>query len=348
MMSAAVHCPPLSRCQLSSRPANCSYAPVAATVAVMACHFQATSWSLSPASTPICANTDLRHNDAFAAVCYQSRGGSWAAFTTSGFDARRGIPAELHINSARYWRYPGVRRGLAVISGGTGERKSPFGGVGDVELSVGLDAARTEIDQYESRSYEEVVANEDADDRNVTLRARADQAVAFHHVLSDAIVRTSVPDGRFKRVNRDRQNATGLELLANVEIEAVSIGAELTIQDTWLSGEAGVASEPEYQPDVVAGVSAGAWLPLGVRVDARGRYIGRQTCVNPETNLPGVITSSSRVDAETARSWRLRSGWLSNLEMGAAIDNISDAAIYDQCGLPQPGRTIRFQVRLRQ
>jgi outer membrane receptor protein involved in Fe transport len=79
------------------------------------------------------------------------------------------------------------------------------------------------------------------------------QAVAFYHVLSDAIVRTSVAGGRFKRVNRDRQSATGAELLATVGIEAVSLGAELTIQDTWLSDDRGVASEPEYQPDVVAG-----------------------------------------------------------------------------------------------
>jgi iron complex outermembrane receptor protein len=173
------------------------------------------------------------------------------------------------------------------------------------------------------------------------------QAVAFYHVLSDAIVRTSVAGGRFKRVNRDRQSATGAELLATVGIEAVSLGAELTIQDTWLSDDRGVASEPEYQPDVVAGVSAGASLPFGVRADARGKYIGRQMCVNAETNAQSVIASSRRVDAEAAKSWRMRGGWLSTLEASVAVDNISDATIYDQCGLPQPGRIMRLQVRLR-
>ena len=30
-----------------------------------------------------------------------------------------------------------------------------------------------------------------------------------------------------------------------------------------------------------------------------------------------------------------------------AVDNVANSAIYDQCGLPQPGRTLRLQVRLR-
>jgi hypothetical protein len=29
-----------------------------------------------------------------------------------------------------------------------------------------------------------------------------------------------------------------------------------------------------------------------------------------------------------------------------AVDNLTDAASYDQCGLPRPGRMLRAQIRL--
>lgn len=35
------------------------------------------------------------------------------------------------------------------------------------------------------------------------------------------------------------------------------------------------------------------------------------------------------------------------IELAAGGDNLTDEVIYDQCGLPQPGRTFRVQLRLR-
>jgi iron complex outermembrane receptor protein len=29
------------------------------------------------------------------------------------------------------------------------------------------------------------------------------------------------------------------------------------------------------------------------------------------------------------------------------LDNVTDATVYDQCGLPQPGRTLRLGLDLR-
>lgn len=439
-------------------------------------------------------NTDLRHNDAFAALRFESHAGAWAAFTAAGFDAARGIPAELHLANARYWRYPELRRGLAVISGGTGARPSPLGGRGDVELSIGLDAAHTEIDQFTSRSYQQIEAEEDSDDRNLTLRVRADQtlgaraelrtaftyadvnhdevltpgtsasyrqrlwsagselalkgvlpagrislgaaydwadtpesgdkpslgelhewgaragfttsvsdrallhggisrrarfpalrelysgalgrfepnpdltpetlvaaeagvtlrvgrgevqAVAFRHALSDAIVRVSTPARKFKRVNRDNQTGTGLELIVSAALGRIGLGADATLQHTTLEADDGSASEPEYQPDVLAGASLTAALPFELRLDTRARYVGRQSCVNPETDALDTIDAATTVDAEIGRTFRVRAGWASRFDTTLAIDNIGDTATYDQCGLPQAGRTLRLQIRLR-
>ncbi len=440
-------------------------------------------------------NTALVHRDAFAAARLQTRHGTWASLTASGYSAQRGIPAELHIESARYWRYPRLRRGLAVLAAGTGERASPFGGVGDVEASIGIDAGHTEIDQYDTRAYQNVVASEDSDDHNISMRMRADQtlggraelgsaftyadirhdelltpggaasyrqrlwsigselslriarngsrisagaaydgantpesgdkpplgtlhswgaragvtslvvdgrvllhagasrrsrfpalrelysgalgrfepnpslrpenlvaaeaggtlrftrgelqAVAFRHVLSDAIVRVSVPGRKFKRVNRDRQSSNGLELLANVAAGAATLGADLTWQSSVLEDAQGQESEPEYQPTLLAGMSLTAPMPWQLRLDTRVRYVGRQSCINAETAARTSLAASGRVDAELGRAWPIRAGWMTRLEAAAAVDNAGDTTVYDQCGLPQPGRTLRLQVRVR-
>jgi hypothetical protein len=33
--------------------------------------------------------------------------------------------------------------------------------------------------------------------------------------------------------------------------------------------------------------------------------------------------------------------------LAVGVDNLTDEVIYDQCGLPQPGRTLRIQLRVR-
>ncbi|NIR40936.1 MAG: hypothetical protein GWN73_36085, partial [Actinobacteria bacterium] len=60
------------------------------------------------------------------------------------------------------------------------------------------------------------------------------QVVGFHQRLTDAIVRTAVGDGRLQRVNRDRVLSTGVEVLANYELDAVSLDADLTLQNVEL------------------------------------------------------------------------------------------------------------------
>jgi iron complex outermembrane receptor protein len=48
------------------------------------------------------------------------------------------------------------------------------------------------------------------------------------------------------------------------------------------------------------------------------------------------------------RSFSLASsGFFSELDASLSVDNLGDVVAYDQCGLPQPGRTIRVAVRMR-
>jgi hypothetical protein len=47
----------------------------------------------------------------------------------------------------------------------------------------------------------------------------------------------------------------------------------------------------------------------------------------------------SRVFAFGAGPWQ-------RLDLSIAVDNLADQPIFDQAGLPQPGRTFRIQTRL--
>jgi iron complex outermembrane receptor protein len=450
-----------------------------------------------PGDEDLRLNTDLQHFDGFASLSFRPVSGWWADASMSAFKAERGIAPEMHIASPRFWRYPTTARVFGVIAGGTGQRRSPFGGAGDVELSLGIDGGHTEIDQFADNTYSTLDAEEDFDDRNLTVRMRADQTiyrngelragftyadinhdevltpgaaasyrqqlwsgalelhwnaqriaqgtqfsvggaidgadtpesgdkpalealtamgaragftsvlrrnllvhagasvrsrfpalrelysgalgrfepnpdlqperlsaveagvsfshtrgqvqvVAFHHALEDAIVRVSVGGGRFQRVNRDRQRGTGVEMLSGWRLGEFSLSGDVVIQDTELQDQtAGTTSEPEYQPDLLAGLGLAGPLPLRARFDLRARHTGRQSCINPDSGSRTGIPSARRFDAELSRAWQRRGRWTSAIELAVAADNFSNELIYDQCGLPQPGRTLRIQLRLR-
>jgi iron complex outermembrane recepter protein len=452
-------------------------------------------------------NTDLVHRDGFLALRYLDDDGAWATLASSAFVARRGIPAELHSGSPRYWRYPHVSRGVAVLSGGTGDRDTPFGGRGDLEASVGVDVGRSEIVAYETGDYARPTDYEDGDDVTLTLRLLGDhtlgaagdlrgaftlaeithderlraagetdaralryrqriwslggevgrsfdlsdgplarlrlsvgaaldgaatpesgdkpgldalhdwggrlgataptaggglllhagvsrrarfpalrelysgalgrfepnpalrpellvaveagathefgggdvQVVGFHRRLTDAIERVTLTGGRFQRVNRAEVRSAGVELMGATRVRGLELAGDLTLQRVRLV-ENGTepAGHPEYQPDILGGVTAALNLPLGVRGSGTARYVGPQYCADP--NGPGELrlAGSTRFDVDAIRPLRLRAaGALSRLDVTAAVENVGDAAIYDQCGLPQPGRTLRLQVRLR-
>ena len=37
---------------------------------------------------------------------------------------------------------------------------------------------------------------------------------------------------------------------------------------------------------------------------------------------------------------------MGTLQTSLSLDNLADAAVFDQCGLPRPGRLLRLQFRL--
>ncbi|HEX6309019.1 MAG TPA: TonB-dependent receptor [Longimicrobiales bacterium] len=175
------------------------------------------------------------------------------------------------------------------------------------------------------------------------------QAVGFYRRLEDAIEQMALPDGRRQRVNLGAVRSAGAELLGAVRLGAARISGDLTIQRVRLLREgAAQRMRPEYQPAFMAGVQTSVPLPFGITASADARHVGAQYCLNPDGPGELRLDASTRYDAALARAFSARrSGPASRLELRAAVDNIADSAIHDQCGLPQPGRTLRIQLSVR-
>lgn len=186
-----------------------------------------------------------------------------------------------------------------------------------------------------------------------TLRAGVSQlqVVGFHQRLEDGIVRTSVATAegrRFQRVNEHEVRSTGLELLAGGRLGPVDLHGDLTLQRTRGHDPDGRAFHLEYEPAWVGKLGAQAPLPWDVVAWSDVRFAADQYCENPEVGGLQAFDTDPNVDLGVRRGFSTgaRGAALSRLEVSLGVDNAGDAAVFDQCGLPQPGRTFRVQMRL--
>jgi iron complex outermembrane receptor protein len=175
------------------------------------------------------------------------------------------------------------------------------------------------------------------------------QGVVFRHRLDDAVVRITQPDRRFKRINRDEIRSTGIELLAGWHKGAISLTSDAVLQRVRIEDPvvSGTERRPENQPEFRIGADAG--VPIGNIVQGRLsiEHSGSQYCVNPDLARNQRLPSQTVTGAGIERVWTVASGLWSQLVTSVQVDNLADNAVYDQCGLPQPGRTLRLGVALR-
>jgi iron complex outermembrane receptor protein len=176
------------------------------------------------------------------------------------------------------------------------------------------------------------------------------QAVVFHHRLEDAIVRVTLPNRLFRRINRDELRSTGMELLAGVTRNRVTLSGDVLVQHVRIQDPAvrGTQRQPELQPAFRSNVDLAMPLPLGARGRVGLNYTGRQYCVNPDLGGNVSLGAQALLNGGAEREFGLRGGGLlSRLVASIAVDNLGDSAFFDQCGLPYAGRTLRFGVALR-
>jgi iron complex outermembrane receptor protein len=172
------------------------------------------------------------------------------------------------------------------------------------------------------------------------------QAVLFYQRLSDAIVRVSLGDGTLQRQNRDIIRSAGLELLASYFWRRISLTGDLTLKDVTQEDPQAPAGQgnPEYQPWIVGGLGVSSPLGLGIWGTGRVRHVGPRYCVKPDSDQEDRLDSDTWLDLEFGRGFDVSGAAGRRMELLVALDNATDAAAYDQCGLPQPGRLLRFQV----
>ena len=179
------------------------------------------------------------------------------------------------------------------------------------------------------------------------------QVNAFHHDLRDAVVRITLPDPdrRFQRVNRDRIRSFGIELLGGIAFSsraerAVTLTGDATLQDISIADQlAGGIRHAENNPELRGMLELGLPLPARLRGFANARYTGTQYCIHGDTGGEMQLPARAQTNLALERRFSLATrGAVRALRAVLALDNATNTAIYDQCGLPQPGRTLRLMV----
>ena len=69
--------------------------------------------------------------------------------------------------------------------------------------------------------------------------------------------------------------------------------------------------------------------------------------VNPDLGRNQRLAPQQVAGGGVERAWPVASSLWSKLVASVSVDNLMDSAVYDQCGLPQAGRTLRFGLALR-
>jgi iron complex outermembrane receptor protein len=174
------------------------------------------------------------------------------------------------------------------------------------------------------------------------------QTAMFRHELSDAVARTSTPEGRYRRINRDMIISTGIELLIGTSIASAELQGDVMLQNVAVEDPASGSGpvQPEHMPEFTAGFDVTAPILLGIMALTSLRHTGEQFCVHPELGADVPLEGKTRVDLGLRRDWHVGQGLWSAIRTTVSLDNVADNAVFDQCGMPQPGRTVRLGIEM--
>jgi len=172
------------------------------------------------------------------------------------------------------------------------------------------------------------------------------QVVLFRHDLTDAIRRITFADGSRQRVNSDELESRGVEVFLSQSFGPIGAGGDLRLQAVDLSDPGtALSSEPENVPEQ-EGRAWAEWSPSpNVRVRGEAEYTGSQFCQDPSTGSDTELDGGTWLNALVSKVWSV-GGVFDRVETTLRAVNLTDTALYDQCGLPRPGRSLTMQVRL--
>ncbi len=174
------------------------------------------------------------------------------------------------------------------------------------------------------------------------------QTTLFRHDLSDAVVRTSTADRKYLRINRDKIISTGVELFIGASIGGAKVQGDVMFQGVEVEDPAAGTGpiQPEHMPKFKAGLEVTAPVFLGITGLTSVRHTGDQYCVHPDLGTDIELNGKTGIDVGLRRNWHVGAGLWSAIRTTVSLDNIADAAVFDQCGMPQPGRTVRVGIEM--
>ncbi|MCC7000846.1 MAG: TonB-dependent receptor [Gemmatimonadaceae bacterium] len=239
-----------------------------------------------------------------------------------------GASARVHASASRRGRFPALRE----LYSGSLNRFEPNPGLRPENL-IAVEAGASFGDA----------------DRPRGLTA---QLIGFHHWLDDGIVRTNfATTTRFIRVNRDETRAAGMEALlgwrggdTGPSITLDLVAQTVNIRDITAGG---ADRKPEHMPSVRAMLDGTMPIAAGVVVGANLAHIGNQYCVNPNSGNDDLLTAQTIGGFTAHRNFAMVAGGFRTVRILAGLDNVTNAAVYEQCGLPRAGRTLRLGFDLR-
>ncbi len=164
----------------------------------------------------------------------------------------------------------------------------------------------------------------------------------FASWLDGGIERVALPDRQFQRRNVDDIRTLGVEgVLAWRPAGAWAVAAHHTVLSARRQREDGWTGPVEDRPASVSWVSASWAAPAGLHLDLEGVFTGPRESADVTDEEDGLRRLPAQLCANARVAWRLdRPGPLSRAELFVRVNNVFDAGLWSQTGLPEAGRTL--------
>ncbi len=138
-------------------------------------------------------------------------------------------------------------------------------------------------------------------------------------------------------------------IFGNDRERSVTLNADATFQSISIFDQTAGDAErhPENNPETRGRVELGLPLPWQMRGFAAARNIGTTYCLHADSGEEVTLDGATTTDLAIQRTFVTRpSGPFRWLRAVLALDNVGNTALYDSCGLPQPGRTLRLMMTI--
>ena len=138
-------------------------------------------------------------------------------------------------------------------------------------------------------------------------------------------------------------------MLGAVDHAGRSVGLDIVAQRVRVRNlfAGGGGQKPEQMPGLRARLDGSVPVVAGVVLGMSISHLGSQYCVNAETHEDIALGAQTVAGVTAHRSWTRGGRGFRSLRFLVGADNLLDAAVYEQCGLPRAGRTVRagFEIR---